>query len=108
MDGIRMKQSPEGVYELYLMQANINPNKLEAGSPYFVDVLDTYMIANSEGSKRICLDVTNHLLDQNKSSNQVLSYTVTLLFRGNKMTDNTSAWKAGLLSIDTIQLLQTQ
>jgi len=107
LNGIQMKQSPEGVYELYIIQPNTNPAKLVDDSPYFVDVLDTYTIANSKGPQRISLDVTNHLLDQNKNSSYLLNYTITVLFRGNVKPDNTSARNAGLLIIDTIQLLQT-
>ena len=104
MAGILLKQPPEGIYEVFISPAGTNP--VTAESPYFIDVLDTYTMASSGKTERICLDVTQQLLKQESRNNQLLSYSVTVRFKGNLLPDSTSSRNAGLLSIDTVQLLQ--
>jgi len=107
MDGIELKQPPEGVYEIYITPPNINTANLESESPYFVDVLDTYTLGSTETKNRTSIDVTNQLLHLKEKNNLLVDYLIIVLFRGNRKLDNSSARNAGALIIESIHLLQT-
>lgn len=99
-------QNPDGVYEVYVSNETIDVKMLSSSHPAFVNLLDLYALTVNDPPKFLSVDLTKKL-DALVKDGQLLSpLTVTILFRGNALPDNTESKQAGQTLVNGIRIVQ--
>jgi hypothetical protein len=108
-DSVKITESPEGVYEVYLTPRPVLENFLTDKSPYFAGVIDFYSLQNNDPTNTLVpgLNITGNwrYLTRNKSSLNA-HYYVTIIFRGNISPGKKVTPKAGNIYFQKIWIAQ--
>lgn len=100
-----VKEAADGVYEIYLSNEKLAAKDLTPQSPFFAGVADTYLLGGAN-SRQLSQDVSALVRNEKVKSGTPL--VVTVLFRGNKSANGTESKEAGLFSVESTILVQTQ
>jgi hypothetical protein len=106
LDDAKLKENPDGVYEVYVSLQPYDIGSLNSKKTSFASVLDLYSLTAIDASKNISLDITKNVSRWAKDGSPSPHLVVTIVFRGNKLADNSESNRAGKFSVDGIRVVQ--
>jgi excinuclease UvrABC helicase subunit UvrB len=103
--GAKLQQMPDGAFEVYLSNKEIEKKNSTSASPYFAGVIDTYTLNSGAAVQSFFLDVSDKI--NNKLVSMKPEAVVTILFRGNVAINSSESADAGGLSLHRVALIRT-
>ena len=103
-ENMEMKEAPDGAYEVYISTRKKDKKNLAAVSPDFVSVINTFSLNSEPPVKTIYLDITKNMEKIAVTQYRVLY--ISILFRGNRLSNKKESTHAGMLYTQRICLLQ--
>ena len=97
----------EGVYELYLTTGPIGIVNLISSNHGFVNLLDLYPLMSDDTLPQLILNITDKLNELSEPGKSIPPLYITILFRGNKLSDGPELKLAGELKVKAIKIVQT-
>lgn len=95
----RVDEAPDGALEVYVSLKPIDRSKFVSERRDFVNVIDLYTIEGTT-KKNVVLDLTTTLSKLLKEGHTLPTLYLTVLFRGNKLSNGEESKKAGKVSFE--------
>jgi hypothetical protein len=99
-------KNPDGVYEVYITREATDVKAFSSSQPAFVNLLDLYSLTAANPPAYISIDLTKNLTGLLKTGESLPAITITILFRGNLLPDNTGSKQAGQLKIKGMRMVE--
>lgn len=106
LDDVKLKENPDGVYEIYVSLQPYATSELNPKKTSFAGVLDIYQLTEDGSKRTLTLDITKNLSRWVKDGSVSPHLVITILFRGNKFADNSESMKAGKLGVEGLRVVQ--
>lgn len=105
-DEPKVRQAPDGVYEVYITTGKNDIKSFSYSHPGFVNVLDIYELTAIDPPKHLSLDLTKISNQWEKDGLSLPNLFVTILFRGNKKVNNVESKLAGMLEVQRLRIIE--
>jgi hypothetical protein len=106
LDDTKVLNNPDGVYEVYVSGETTDVKMLSSSHPAFVNLLDLYALTANDPPKFLSVDLKGKLTALVKDGQLLSPITLTILFRGNMLPDNTESKQAGRMMVKGVRVIQ--
>lgn len=106
LENTQLIKSPEGVYEVYVVDKKEKTGSLDANSSGFVSLLDLYSLSAPGASSSLTINISQQI-NRLKSKRPIVEGSIVIRYAGIKLSNGKYSTDGGQLILNHYKIVQT-